>query len=444
MSKRLVRLLALFSALALVVAACGGGDDDAGDTTTTGAEATSTTEADMTTTTEDMTTTTGGEAMDFEPVPMVIGTLLPQTGQLAAIIDALEEPIRMGAEEINALHSDLVTLEHFDSGTDPNIGSEAVDQMLTGEHNAILGAAATGVTTAIVDKVQTAEVTMCSGSNTGAVLSGSEYDPYYNRTAPSDELQAPTLGDLIIDDGHANVAVIWRNDEYGVGFGEALADYLEESGVTVTVRQGYDPQQTSFADLMDEIAASGSEALAMITFEEGGQLVLDMQGRFDGQVYVADGFVDTVAAEQLGGEENVALLEGFRGTYPSSAPESGEPTFPDRFAEYSPDTPTIFSAHFYDCLMTLVLAAQVAGSADPSVYVEEVVGVTGPPGETCALIEDCFAILEAGGEIDYDGASGPLDFLPNGQPGAGTYDLFEYDAEGSNNAFDQVLAEGSG
>ena len=441
MSRRYSRLLALFSVLALVVAACGDGGD-AGDTTTTAAADPTTTEAAETTTTEDMTTTTEAEAMDFEPVSMTIGTLLPQTGQLASIIDALEEPIRMGAEEINEAYPDLVTLEHFDSGTDPNIASETVDQLLTGDHHGIIGAAASGVSTAIVDKVQTAEVAMCSGSNTAASLSA--FEPYYNRTAPSDELQAPTLGDLMIADGIGNAAVIWRNDEYGVGFGEALAAYLEESGVTVSVQQGYDPQQSSFADLIDEIAASGAEGLAMITFAEGGQLVLDMQGRFDGQVYVADGFVDTVGAEQLGGEDNVALLEGFRGTYPSSAPETGEPTFPDRFAEFSPDTPTIFSAHNYDCLMTLVLAAQVAQSSDPTVYVDEIVGVTGPPGEKCALFTDCMAILEAGGEIDYDGASGPLDFLPNGQPGAGTYELFEYDDEGNNVSFDQVLAEGTG
>lgn len=440
MSKRYTRLLALFSVLALVVAACGDGGD-AGDTTTTAAE-TTTTEAAETTTTEDMTTTTEGEAMDFEPTPMAFGALLPQTGQLAAIYDALAQPIEMGVEEINAEYPDLVSVDFADSGTDPNIASENVDQFLTGDYAGFFGAAASGVSTSIVDKVQTAEVAMCSGANTAASLSA--FEPYYNRTAPSDDLQAPTLGDLIIADGITNAAVIWRNDEYGVGFGEGLASYLEESGVTVSVQQGYDPQQTSFADLMDEIGASGAEGLAMITFEEGGQLVLDMQGRFDGQVYIADGFVDTVTADALGGEDNLALLEGFRGTYPSSAPENGEPTFPDRFTEYAPETPTIFSAHFYDCLMVLTLAGQVAGSADPTVYVGEIVGVTRQPGETCSLFADCMAILEAGGEIDYDGASGPLDFQDNGQPGAGTYDLIEYAADGTYTAFDQVLTEASG
>jgi ABC-type branched-subunit amino acid transport system substrate-binding protein len=373
--------------------------------------------------------------VDIEPIALTIGTLLPQTGALAPIIDALEEPIRMAAEEINADFPGLITLEHADSGTDPAIASENVDQFLTGSHSAIIGAAASGVSTDIVGKVQDAQVVMCSGSNTAASLS--VYEPYYIRTAPSDDLQAPTLGDVILDDGYLDVAVVWRNDEYGVGFGELLVDYLEGSGATVTLAEGYDPMATSFADLMDDVQLSGAEALAMITFEEGGQMVLDMQGRFDGQVYIADGFVDTVGEEQLGGQ--LDLIEGFRGTYPSSAPESGEPTFVERFAAYSPGTPTIFSAHKYDCLMVIALAAQVAQSSDPTVFVNEIVGVTGSPGTVCSSFAECFALIEAGEEIDFLGASGPLDFQSNGQPGSGTYEVIQFGDDGAYESERQVL-----
>ena len=425
MSRRYMRLLSMIGVFALIVAACG---DDGADTTTTEALETTTTEAEVTTT---------EQMVDFEPVPLVIGTLLPQTGGLATIHDALAEPINMGAEEINELFPGLITLEHADGATDPAIASENVDQFLTGGHAAILGAADSGSSTAIVDKVQEAQVVMCSGSNTGASLSA--FEPYYNRTAPSDELQAPTLGDLIIADGHSSVAVIWQTTEYGVGFGELLAQYLVDSGIDVPLQEGYDANASSFSDLMDAVGASGAEAMAMITYAEGGQILLDMQGRFDGAVYVADGFVDTVGADQVGGQ--IELLAGLRGTYPSAAPASGEPTFGERFAEYAPDTPTIFSAHFYDCLMTVVLAAQKAQSADPSVFVDEIVGITGAPGTKCNLFADCMALLEAGEDIDYDGASGPLDFLSNGQPGAGTYDLFEFDADGAYADFDQVVIE---
>lgn len=417
-----LRHMAMVLALALIVAACGSDEPDPA------------AEPDPAPADEPADEPTD-EPAAIEPVAITVGTLLPQTGALAPIIDALEEPIRMAAEEINADFPGLITLEHSDSGTDPTVASENVDQFLTGSHSAILGAAASGVSTSIVDKVQDAGVVMCSGSNTAASLS--IYEPYYIRTAPSDELQAPTLGDVIIDDGHLDVAVVWRNDEYGVGFGELLAEYLENSGVTVTLAEGYDPAATSFADLMDDVAGSGAEALAMITFEEGGQMVLDMQGRFDGQVYVADGFVDTVGADQLGGE--VALTEGFRGTYPSSAPETGEQTFVERFNEYSPGTPTIFSAQFYDCLMVVALAAQVAQSDDPTVFVDEIVGVTGPEGTECSFFADCFELIQAGEEIDYLGASGPLDFLSNGQPSTGTYEVIEFGTDGSYESERQVL-----
>jgi branched-chain amino acid transport system substrate-binding protein len=350
----------------------------------------------------------------------------------------LESAIDLAVTDINAYEDGLVTWDKADSGTDPNIASENVEQFLTGDYAAFMGAAASGVSTSIVDRVQDAEVVMCSGSNTAANLSA--FDPYYIRTAPSDDIQAPALGNLIINDGHSNVAVIWRNDEYGEGFGSALADYLESSGVTVPIREGYDPQQTSFADLVDTVAGSGAEALAAITFEEGAQLLQDMQGRFDGQFYSADGFADNVNAEALGG--NVELLEGIRGTYPSSAPEGGEATFPERFAEAYPDVPTIFSAHYYDCVMVVTLAAQIAGSADPTVFVDEIVGVTSG-GTKCELFEDCMALVEAGEDIDYDGASGPLEFLPSGEPGTGTYDIINYpgNEEGTFEVEDQVVGE---
>jgi branched-chain amino acid transport system substrate-binding protein len=427
---------------AVIIGALVFNQDDEGDaapeTTTTAAE-TSTTEAvEETTTTEAVAETTTTEAMAMEPIALQLGTILPQTGQLAPIIEALEQPIRMGVEEINAVSPGLVTVTFADSGTDPNVASANVDQFLTGEHQGIIGAAASGVSLSIVDKVQDSEVLMCSGSNTAAALSSGDYDPYYNRTAPSDNLQGPTLANVIANDGFTSVAVVWRSDEYGEGFGTLLADTLEDAGVTVPVREGYDHTQSSLADIAGTIAASGAEAAAIITFEEGGQLLLDLEGAgFAGTIYVADGFKDTVGSDQLGGR--VDLLEGVKGTAPSATPANGEATFADRLEAFAPGTPTIFSAHKYDCLVTLVLAAQAAQSDDPFVINEQVILVT-RDGEKCSLVAECLELVWAGVDIDYDGASGPLDFGAHGEPGIGTYDIFLYDAEGNTTTEDQVVA----
>jgi len=437
---RLWQIAAMVLAIALVAAACS--SDDADDTTTTAAAAETTTTAAETTTTAAETTTTAAadttEApMAYEPIPIKIGTVLPQTGQLAPIIDALENPIRMGTDEINAVSAGLVTVEYGDSGTDPNVASTTVDKYLTGEHAGIIGAAGSTVSLSIVDKVQGSEVAMCSGSNTAAALSSSDYDPFYSRTAPSDNLQGPTLADVVASDAPASVAILWRADEYGKGFGELVA---AELGDVVVLAEGYDAAAGSFATEAQAVVASGAEALVMITFEEGGQLLLDLESAgFGGQIYVADGFKDTVSSDQVGG--NVALFDGIKGTAPSAAPANGEASFGDRLQAAFPDTATIFSAQMYDCLMTTVLAAQAAQSADPAVFVAEISNVT-QGGEKCSLFEECFNLIMAGADIDYDGASGPLDFGPSNEPTIGTYDVFIYDAEGAATTIEQVVQGG--
>ena len=435
-------LVAAVAVIIVVVIAVnsGGDDDEAADTTTTtttAADSTTTTVEETTTTVEETTTSSTEAPMALEPIPIAIGTVLPQTGQLAPIIDALENPIKMGTDEINAVSAGLVTVEYGDSGTDPNVASTTVDRYLTGDFQGIIGAAASGVSLSIVDKVQSSQVAMCSGSNTAAALSSSDYDPFYSRTAPSDNLQGPTLADVVASDAPASVAVLWRADEYGKGFGELVA---AELGDVVVLAEGYDFAAGSFATEAQAVVASGAEALVMITFEEGGQLLLDLESAgFGGQIYVADGFKDTVGSDQVGG--NVALFDGIKGTAPSAAPANGEATFPDRLEAAFPGTATIFSAQMYDCLMTTVLAAQAAQSADPAVFVAEISNVT-QGGEKCSLFEDCFNLIMAGADIDYDGASGPLDYGSNNEPTIGTYDIFIYDAEGAATTVDQVVQGG--
>ena len=98
------RLLALLTALLMVLAACGG--DDATDTTQSGdTEAPATTEAepaDTTTadTSADTTDTTGGDAPSGEGVLM--GLLAPYSGELGTFGEIISNGYIAAAETINA------------------------------------------------------------------------------------------------------------------------------------------------------------------------------------------------------------------------------------------------------------------------------------------------------------------------------------------------------
>lgn len=437
--KKSLRLVALLALFALVVAACGGGADD---TTTTAAGGETTTTAAETTTTAAETTTTTGETTpptEFVHVPVKVGTLLPQTGPLSVIFDAMNEAVQLAISEVEAAGGTIELVE-ADDGTDPNVASTAVDGLLNADVDAIIGAAASSVSLAVIDKITSSQVVQCSPSNTGAVFTTYEDDGFYFRTAPSDVLQGPALADVIAEDGHTDVAIIYLNDEYGVGLADVVADGVENSGGNVVARVPFDPAATSFDTEVGQAAAVNPEAVVVISFAQGVGITQAMieagLGPDQVGIYVTDGYKDSVVATEVD-PDNPAVLEGIRGTAPSAAPENGEPTFPTRFAEFAPDAPTIFSAQSYDCLMIIALAAQVAGEGGD--IVSEMNGVTSG-GTKCVSYEECVALIAAGEDIDFDGASGPLEFTDAGEPGVGTYDVYTYDAEGNPVTDKQVVA----
>ena len=432
-SRKRTRLIAVLGAFALVAAAC---------TTTPDPTTTTTEPPQQTTTTEQMMTTTT-EAMGWQPLyegTLVLGRVLPETGALAVIGPAVIKPIEMAIAEAAEAGNTNIELIAKDSGTDPQIATVAVDELLNEGVHAILGPASTGVSLSVIDRITSAGVPMCSPSNTGAIFTTYDDDGFYFRTAPPDNLQAQVHADMIASGGHSAVAVAYRSDEYGRGLGLAIKNNLEAVGISVPVVIEFDKDGTSFDAEAAQIAAAGVEAISLHPFAEGNAFVQALieagVGPQDVQLYGGDGFLDNVSAETVE-PGNPALFTGVRGTYPSLAPPDGEATFVERFSAFAPDVPTIFSSHSYDCAMIMILAAEAAGSTDPAAIAAAINDVT-RGGTKCSFYADCHALLQAGEDIDYDGASGPLDFVDAGEPGAGTYDLVTYGADGAYSADETV------
>ena len=442
--RRFVPIAGALAAISLVAAACGDDDEPTAedeDTTTTAEER----GGELTIEVLDTVSVAVGEDSTDAIEPQAgtdrgnvngalsIGSVLPSSGDLAVLGEPMNEAVAMAVEDINAaggVFDQDVTLDARDSGTNEQVASDAVDALLSSDADAIIGPASSRVSLSVIDKITGAGVTQCSPSNTGLDFTTYEDGGYYFRTSPPDNLQARVMADeLIIPDGHETIGIIALADSYGQGFASSLQEQLEDAGVEVVVSQAYDPNGTNFDSDVQALVDADADAYVVWGFPDTGAIILSGMveagiGPADKPVYTGDGLQSSSLGEAVD-PNNPGILAGMKGTAPSAAPPDGEPTFGDRFAEFAPGVDTIFSAHAYDCAIILALAAISADSDASSDIAANMQSVT-KDGEKCAVFAECKELLEAGEDIDYDGASGGLDFVNAGEPGAGAYDIWEF------------------
>src|SRR4030095_10328213 len=137
---------------------------------------------------------------------LTLGTLLPQTGDLAFLGPPEFAGVHLAVKEINeaggVLGKPLKEID-TDSGDDaPDVANPSVDALLNQKADAIVGAAASGVSLNVIDKIAGAGVVQFSPASTSDKLSTSPDKGFYFRSAPPDVLQGRVLADLIAQDGH--------------------------------------------------------------------------------------------------------------------------------------------------------------------------------------------------------------------------------------------------
>lgn len=372
---------------------------------------------------------------DREELTLSIGTVLPQTGALAFLGPPEEAGVGLAMADINeAAKGITVDVQFGDSGDPDNKAYETtVPRLLDSGVQALIGAASSGVTKLFLDQAVSAGVITFSPANTSPDFTTWDDNNLYWRTAPSDLLQGEVLGNLIAEDGHQTLGIIYLNDAYGTGLEAALTENFEAAGGEVVESQTYNATDTTFDAQVSAVMAANPDAIAVIGFVETSTIVpaFVAQG-FDGaNFYFVDG-----NTSQWGADMPVSI-EGSKGTQPGPVLEDD---FIDRLNEWwtgegNEELADLnYAAESYDAVVLLALAALAANSNDPADIagkLQEVSGGSGD-GEKCTTFAECADIILDGGTADYDGASGPITFDENGDPTQASIGVFEYGADNTH------------
>ncbi|MBD3942632.1 ABC transporter substrate-binding protein [Microbacterium sp. NEAU-LLC] len=404
--------IALVGASAVVLAGCasGGSGDDGGDTSTP-------------------------EARDLT---LKIGTILPDTGTLAFLGPPEEAGVGLAVDDINeaAKGIEVGPVVWGDSGdTDNKAYATTIQKLISEKVDAAIGAASSGVTKLFLDDAVAAGILTFSPANTSLDFTNWDDNNLYWRTAPADTLQGEVLGNVVAEDGHENVAVLYQNDSYGTGLNKVFQDTFTGSGGKIVAEQSYNTGDTNFDAQISAILASNPDAIALITFDEiytiGPALIAAGYPAKD--LYLVDGNL-----KNFGSDEKWPAgvsMEGAKGTSPAG-PKPDE-DFQKRLndwwvadgnAELKDYT---YSNESYDAVVLIALAALAANStdsADIAGKLQEVSGGSGD-GEKCTSFADCADLILDGKTANYDGYSGPITFDEHGDPTEATIGVFQYGAD---------------
>ena len=368
-----------------------------------------------------------------------VGSVAGVTGPIAELVAPIVAGRNLAAEHVNAqgglLEGDNYNLILADSQCDPKAGVDAGGKVVNVEQVvAIIGASCSGATNGMVQSVTIpAGVVSLSDSATAPSITELDDNDLVFRVAPSDAYQGLAIAQLAIDQGYTKLAMTYSNDDYNAGIATVFEQAFQDLGGEITANQAHEPNKASYRSEISTLAGGDAEGLAIFAYYGGSGITIIRNslenGLFD-KFMAADGMFDASVIEQIGADtlrDNIFITQSA-----SDYNDDSYKAFAEAFEATGNDPVAPYAAHGYDASFLIALAIEKAGSADRGAIAAALREVASGPGTVIrpGEWEKAKAAIAAGEDINYEGASGNVDFDEAGDVG-GIYSVNTVGEDGS-------------
>lgn len=361
-------------------------------------------------------------AMAQDGVP--VGSVAAITGPIPDLIAPIVAARNVAAANINAqgglLDGRDMVLVSADGQCDPKTAVDAANKVVNVDQVvAVIGGSCSGAANALAQAVTIpAGIPTISDSATAPSISELDDKGLVFRTAASDSYQGKALAKLVHDHGVTKVAVTYANDDYNAGLARVFEKAFKELGGTITASQTHEPKKASYRAEVVTLSQGSPEALVVFAYYGGSGITVIRNALETGafaRFFAAEGMLDQTLIDQIGADN---LRGRIWVTKAATDPENpGYELFAKAYAgatEYDPQA--VFAAHGYDATFLMALAIQKAGSTDGKAIAKAMTELNDPDGEVVGPTEweKARALIAEGKPINYQGASGSVDFDKNG------------------------------
>ena len=386
-----------------------------------------------------------------ESTPIVIGAVLSLTGNLAPFGQAEQNALRVAETQINANGGVLgrrVEFKIVDDTSSAEPGATALKSLFGENLSVVIGPTGSPVATALHAIAFESQRVLLSPSASTPDLTGAEpaKSRWFFRTAASHALQARAIAIKVSSGftGHAacsSLAIVAADDSYGNPIADGIAKTFAARGGTVVVHVKVPSKaKASYDAEAAQVVAASPDCQVVVTFPDVGIGYLQAFAKASKPTSRDWSTFQTIGANGLCTK---AFVENGR-TNPAdpTSPTIGEGAYLVNL-DLNPQTPryeafkNLYTAQFplkagetdlagytanaYDAAVLAALAMEKAGSADDASKIRDALYDVSSKGTAFgpADVGDAIAAIRAGSDVDYDGASGPVDLDDRGDVLAG-------------------------
>ncbi len=336
-----------------------------------------------------------------------IGTISPNTGNLAAYGEAVVNGMKLAAEEINAAGGVLgqqLELVSLDDKGDSTEGANAFNKLADDSGiSAVIGSVTSGVTTGLAPLANEAKIVLLTPTATADTVT--EDDDYVFRACFKDSYQGKMAAKFAAEKlGVKKVAVLYASgDAYSAGLREAFIAAAKEFGLEVVAEESSSSvDDTEYSSQLTNIANSGAEYLfAPYYYSSVGPYIVP-QARaagFSGVIMGADGFDGTIGTmvDDKSLYNNCFFTNHYSPDDTADSVQNFVKAYSDKFGAESLNA---LAALAYDSVYMLKHSIEKAGSADRTAIRDAMSGmsfsgvtgsftldVSGTPEKSVAIIE---------------------------------------------------------
>jgi branched-chain amino acid transport system substrate-binding protein len=382
---------------------------------------------------EECTRVYGASATDletFDQNTILLGSILPTTGDLKTRGRKMEQAVELAVDEINMAGGILgkkIAVLFCDSATSYATAKRAMMHLIDLERvPAVIGPADSAVVIeTFTDVAKEAKLLVMSPFATSPQITDLSDNDLLWRTAPSDAIQGAAIANYLLEEGSFHkIAIVNRNDTYGNGIRDAIALPLCDTFPCTDAMRFYNSvyDKKTWEKDQSKIVAELEEFEPGITvvigyFEDGGAfLELTKDTKMD-RFVLTDGLDSDKLKDLDLSDKQLCRLVGTRPGLPSSRNyQSFSLRFSAKYGEVEP-----YTANAYDATYLIAYAIAATDTSRPTG--PDVAkglrrlskGETISPGTFDWDVATQMLSSSPDATINYEGASGPLDFDENGE-----------------------------